>query len=180
MKEPIPTAGDSTPRQTTLAALVEALAAGGEERGRDFVRRVAAWMDAIGPRVSLPFVERLGLVDVVATLHMKQRVHLVVTGALGSPPAEVTVRIDERDFPFVAVAVLAAPRDAPYTFCTLDFGPRGRRARLVGGGEDGVAEPPGTEGRCQVVSTHGDRLFVRVELPDGRVVLWPAERVELE
>lgn len=175
MKEPSLHAQGSG--RTTLAAIVEALAAGGE-RDRAFVRRLGAWMDAVGPRVSLPFVERLGLTDVVVTLQMKRSVQLVVTGWLGDPPADATLRVDERDFPFVAVELLAEPRPDGYAFCTLDFGPRGRPARLTAAA-DGVAEAPGTTGVCQVLSTHGDRLFVRVELPGGRVVLWPAEAVDL-
>lgn len=167
-------AGDTgESHRTTLAMLVERVARGRDGRDRDFVRELAAWLHEHGDRLSLPLVARLGLIDVVLTLHMKARVHMVVTGTLTGAPGDVTVRVDERDFPFVEVDVLTAPLGEPYTFCTLDFGPRGQAVRLTGPA-DGVSDAPGAVGRCQVVSTHGDRRFVRVEL-DGHLSLWPAE-----
>lgn len=156
----------------TLAAIIEGVARGREHLDRNFVRELCAWLNEHGDRLRLGLVTRLGLSDVVVTLHVRDRVRLVVTGTLDGAPGEVTVGVDERDFPFVEVD-LSSHLEAPYTFCTLDFGPRGRSVRLVASSED-VGDPIGTRGRCQVVSTHGDRTFVRVEV-EGRVSLWPAE-----
>jgi hypothetical protein len=163
------------PRIVTLAALVEHIARGREHRDRDFVRDLSAWLHERGERLRLPQIERLGLVDVVCTFHMKDRVALVVTGHPDGSPFEITARVDEREFPFVEVEVTAEPVLAPYDFCTLDFGLRGVAVRLVAPVE---GRAPGTSGTCVVVSTMGGASFVRAAVdPGGQVATWPLEAV---
>jgi hypothetical protein len=143
---------------TDLADLLTFAAEGLGRLNEDFARGVARTLAAHAHAIALPAVERLGLKDVVVTFYMDKQVHLVVTGNL-HPTGEVTVRWGETDFPTVEVAVEDTPRADPYTFATLDFSLRGRRATL------NVPVPPlgaGLEVTVRALSTIDDLVAYRV------------------
>ena len=161
-----PNGQPGTTERVSLAWLTDRFAVGREDRGRDFVRDLAAWLSEHGRHLALPLAARLGLRGVVVTLQMKSRVTLVVTGHLEDAPGEITVRVDERDFPHVELLLCKDDLPEPYTFCTLDYARQGEWLRLVAPVLDGHEEiAAGTVGRCQVASTLGDERFVRVLVP---------------
>ncbi|MGM0575492.1 MAG: hypothetical protein ACQEXJ_07150 [Myxococcota bacterium] len=143
----------------SLASLVERLGSNVDRFDETFARDLARELHAHAERLELPLVERLGLVDVVVSFRMDRRMRLVITGGFADAPGEVTVSWDERDFPQVPVVLLSTPRAEPYTFATLDFSVRGRRAELL------VPAPPlpaGLEVRVRVLATIGDEVEYRV------------------
>jgi hypothetical protein len=104
-----------------------------ERLDEDFARTVARALDAKARHVRLPFIERLGLEDVVVTLYMDRDMRLVVTGNHPTSFGAISARWDEEHFPFVEVELLRDPLDpvdSPYTFATLDFSVRGKKATL--------------------------------------------------
>jgi len=120
-------------RSVTLARLILMFADGLERLDEDFARTVARALDAKARHVRLPFIERLGLEDVVVTLYMDRDMRLVVTGNHPTSFGAISARWDEEHFPFVEVELLREPLDpvdSPYTFATLDFSVRGKKATL--------------------------------------------------
>ncbi len=120
-------------RSVTLARLILMFADGLERLDEDFARTVARALDAKARHVRLPFIERLGLEDVVVTLYMDRDMRLVVTGNHPTSFGAISARWDEEHFPFVEVELLRDPLDlvdSPYTFATLDFSVRGKKATL--------------------------------------------------
>jgi hypothetical protein len=159
-----------------LSLLVDRMAGDGR-RDEAFVRRLSSWLHANASRLELDAIERLGLVDVVLTFRMKGVVTLVATGRHPDVPGEVTLRFVETDFPFLRIAALERPRDAPYEVCTLDHSVEGRPVEVVADGAWPL--PAGTRATAIVDSTVGERRVVRVrpDLPGGEVVNVPAECV---
>jgi hypothetical protein len=152
------------PRRVPLSLLVDQ-AAGDGPRDQSFVRGFSAWLLAHAPRVSLPVVEGLGLTNVVVTFKMKDRVRLIVTGCPPEPfPGDVTLAIDEADFPGVDLELLEAPRDVPYEFCTLDYAFSGRPMTITEGPRAGQT------GRLVVSATIGAREEHRVVLDSGEAL----------
>lgn len=159
---------------TNLAELLTAAARGLTRLDENFARGVARALDGQAESIALPAIEHLGLRDVVITFYMDETVHLVVTGNL-EPNGAVTVRWPEDEFPAVAVAFQDTPRTDPYTFATLDFSVRGRRATLD------VAAPPlgaGLTVRVRALSTVGKDVVYRVSA-HGVEVSVPPEGLSL-
>lgn len=117
-------------RSVTLARLILMFADGLERLDESFARTIARTLDAKAAHVRLPFIERVGLEDVVVTLYMDRDMRLVVTGNHPTSFGAVSCRWDEEHFPFVEVELLRDPVDSPYTFATLDFSVRGKKATL--------------------------------------------------
>ncbi len=150
-----------------LSLLIDRMheATGGLDRDEAFVRAFSQWMAEKAPYLSLSVVDRLGLQDVVVTFQMKRRVKLIVTGYPPEElPGEVTLGVDELDFPRVEVVLSEAPRRSPYEICTLDYGPAGRAVRITSGAHQG------SEGRVVVAATVGARQELRIALDSGEVV----------
>lgn len=157
----------------SLSLLVERLASDGP-RDELFVRSLGAWLGEHAAHLRLPLVERLELRDVVITFKMKQHVRLIITGYPPDPlPGEVTVAIDERDFPFVELAVTDRAHPDPYEICTLDYSLAGRRVHVVTGQHAGRA------GDLLVAATVGGRQENRVRLDSGQVVTLGGDHLEL-
>ncbi len=152
--------------QCPLSVLIDR-AAGAGPRDEAFVRAFAAWLTTRGALLELPVVERLGLTDVVVTFVMKRRVRLLITGAAPDHPGEVTLAIDEGDFPFTPVIERDTVRSAPYTFCTLDHSLAGRPVNT-----------PRGPGRLVVSATIDGRVEHRVLVGDHTLTM-PAADVEL-
>lgn len=151
-----------------LSLLVEQLAADGP-RDAAFVRAFAQWLAERAPTLRLSLVERLQLSDVVVTFKMKQSVRLIITGYPPDElPGEVTVTVDEQDFPFVRLT--SSEEGAGYDFCTLDYSLTGRRVRHGASGR---------EGRLVVAATVGTRQENRVRLDSGEVVTLSGDALEL-
>lgn len=151
-------AGD---RWTTLslAELIQRLGEGVDRFDEGFAREVARALHERAAHVRVPAVDRLGVEDVVATLSMDRAMRLVVTGHLPDVRAQVTLRWDEGDFAALPVELFVDPVEAPYTFATLDFSVRGRKATLL------AAAPPLPAGQTVTVrtlATIGDRTEYRV------------------
>ncbi len=154
-----------TTRETVpLSALFDRLAGDGA-RDEAFVRAFTRWMYEHAAHLRLPLIEKLDLTDVVVTFSMKQRVRLVITGYPRDLPGDVTATVDEREFPFVQVALAAEPCADPYEVCTLDYSLSGRSVRVTGG------RYMGQSGKLVVAATIGDRQENRVQLPSGTVTL---------
>ena len=157
-----------------LSALIDRLAAGASVERRDeaFARDLAARLHEAAARIELPAVERMGLEDVVATFYMDRVMRLVVTGQLADGPGEVTITWQEHEFPFVSVALLAAPRAEPYLFATLDFSVRGRRAELLA---DVRPWEAGTQVIVRARVTLGGREEYRVRAQGVEAVVEPGD-----
>ena len=155
-----------------LSVLIDRLEADAGARDRAFVRGLARWMHEKSAYLTIDVVERLGLRDVVCTFQMKERVKLIVTGY---PPddlaGEVTVGVNEVDFPHVRLHVSESPIPDPYEMCTLDYSLRGRRVRVT---NQNVLQ----EGFLVVAATVGERQENRVQLSDGQIVTLPGEVLE--
>lgn len=159
-----------SPREVALSALIEQLAGERGERDQLFVRSFSRWLSDRATYLRLSIVERLGLVDVVVTFQMKGRVRMVITGYPPDElPGEVTVAVDERDFPFVVVRIAEEPSASPYEICTMDYGPAGRRIRVQSGPR------AGQEGVLVVAATIGARQENRVTLDSGETVTLSGE-----
>ena len=142
-----------------LSELIQRLGEGVDRFDERFAREVARTLHARANHVRVPTVDRLGLEDVVATLSMDRAMRLVVTGHLPDVRAQVTLRWDEGDFPSLPVELFVDPVLAPYTFATLDFSVRGKRATLL------VPAPPLPAGQTvtlRALATIGDRTEYRV------------------
>lgn len=114
-----------------LSELIARLGEGVERFDEGFAREVARALHGRAAHVRVPAVDRLGIEDVVATLSMDREMRLVVTGHLPDVRAQVTLRWDEADFPALPVELFADPVERPYTFATLDFSVRGKKATLT-------------------------------------------------
>ena len=83
-----------------LSVVFDQLEVEGEQRGRDFVRRVCAWLHDRAARLEIRFIEELALEEVVVTFAMRDKVSLVVTGySPNGLPGAVTVKVEEDEFP---------------------------------------------------------------------------------
>ena len=154
MTEPIP-----------LSVLIDRVA-NEDMTDRAFVRGLTLWLQQISPRLELDLVEDMGLLDVVVTFKMTSRVKLIITGSPpGALPGEVTVTVDEADFPAVSARVLETPKDEPYEFCTLDYAYQGMPVRVTDGPHSGEV------GELVVAATIGGRPRHRVRLESGVVTL---------
>jgi hypothetical protein len=146
-------------RTLTFARLVLHLGEGVERFDEHFARTVARSLEARSAHVRLPFVERMGLEDVVVTLYMDREMRLVVTGNHASSFGAISARWDEVHFPFVEVELHREAVDAPYTFATLDFSVRGKKARLT---RALAPLPEGQTVTLRALATIGARIEYRV------------------
>ncbi len=143
----------------TLARLILHLGEGIERFDEKFARTVARSLDERAAHVRLPLIEQMSLEDVVVTLYMDREMRLVVTGNHAPSFGAVSVRWDEMHFPFVGVELHREPVIAPYTFATLDFSVRGKKARLK------TDVPPLPEGQIvtiRALATIGGGIEYRV------------------
>lgn len=115
----------------TLARLVMHLAEGVSQLDEGFARTVARTLQRAARHIRLPFIERTGLEDIVATFYMDRDLRLVVTGNHAPSYGAISARWDEQHFPFVEVELSREPVEMPYTFATLDFSVRGKKAVLT-------------------------------------------------
>lgn len=153
-----------------LSVLVDRLAGESGARDEAFVRALTQWLHAQAPHLRLAVCEALQLRDVVVTFQMKRRVKVIVTGyPPGELPGEVTVTIDEREFPRVELRLTDTACSDPYELCTLDYSLAGRRVRVTGG------ERAGAEGVLVVAATVGTAQQNRVQLDTGEVVTLDGE-----
>lgn len=165
----------ATSRQVTLARLVLMFADGRERLDEDFARTVAQSLDSRAAHVRLPFIDRLGLEDVVVTLYMDRDMRLVVTGNHPTSFGAITARWDEEHFPFVEVELTREAHADPYTFATLDFSVRGKKATLI------RSVPPLPEGQTvtiRALATVGGSIEYRV-VALGQEVSAPPEALQL-
>jgi hypothetical protein len=114
----------------TFARLILHLGAGVDRFDEAFARTVARALQSASSHIRLPFIERTGLEDVVATLYMDREIRLVVTGNHAPSYGAISARWDEQYFPFVEVELSREPVATPYTFATLDFSVRGKTGVL--------------------------------------------------
>ncbi len=143
----------------TFARLILHLGEGVDRFDENFARTVARSLDDNAAHVRLPLLEQMALEDVVVTLYMDREMRLVVTGNHAPSFGAVSLRWDEMHFPFVAVELRRDPVANPYTFATLDFSVRGKKARLK------VDAPPLPEGQLvtiRALATIGGRVEYRV------------------
>lgn len=145
--------------ELSLAQLVQQLGSGVDRFDEAFARTVARTLTERAAHVELPTIEGMALEDVVATLYMDKDLRLVVTGNHVATGGACSVRWDERFFPLVPVALLRAPRPAPYTFATLDFSVRGKKARLTA---SAGPLPEGQTVTLRALATIGDDVEYRV------------------
>ncbi len=128
-------------QEVPLSVLIERVGCD-DVADRAFVRGLAHWLHETSARLELDVVEELRLLDVVVTFKMTDRVKLVITGSPpGALPGDVTITIDESDFPHVTAYVLDSPKDEPYDYCTLDYALSGMPVRIRRGpfaGQEGV------------------------------------------
>ncbi|MFT7621930.1 MAG: hypothetical protein ACI9WU_001095 [Myxococcota bacterium] len=155
---------------TALSALIDRLAGGGP-RDEAFVRAFSAWIHTHRRRIRLPLADGFALEDVVVTFQMKQRVTLMVTGYPRGLPGDATLRVDEREFPFVQVHTHPQDQPDPYEICTLDYSLAGRRVAVGGGPHDGCA------GAIVAAATVNGREEHRIRLDGGSVVTVSGEHV---
>ncbi|MFO0747035.1 MAG: hypothetical protein U1F43_15435 [Myxococcota bacterium] len=145
--------------ELSLAQLVQQLGAGVDRFDEAFARTVARTLGERAAHVELPTLEAMQLEDVVATLYMDKDLRLVATGNHVATGGACSVRWDESSFPLVPVALVRTPRAAPYTFATLDFSVRGKKARLKV--RAGVL-PDGQGVIIRALATIGDQIEYRV------------------
>ena len=148
------------PRETiTLARLILYLGEGIDRFDEHFARTVARTLARQAAHIRLPFIERTGLEDVVATLYMDRELRLVVTGNHAPSYGAISARWEEQHFPFVEVELSREPSPAPYTFATLDFSVRGKKGVLK------AAVPPIPAGQTvtlRALATIGETVEYRV------------------
>lgn len=156
----------------TLARLILHLGDGVDRFDEAFARTVAKTLDEQARHLRFPFIERVGLEDVVATLYMDKDLRLVVTGNHASSFGAVSVRWDEQHFPFVEVELAREPIDLPYTFATLDFSVRGKKGTLL------ADVSPFSEGQkvtIRALATIGGNVEYRVVAMGQEVSVAPDE-----
>lgn len=159
-------------RSVTLARLLLMFADGLERLDEHFARTVARALDARARHVRLPFIERLGLEDVVVTLYMDRDMRLVVTGNHPTSFGAISARWDEEHFPFVEVELLRDPIESPYTFATLDFSVRGKKATLA----RAIAPfPEGQTVTIRALATIGGAIEYRVVAMGHEVSVSPGD-----
>jgi hypothetical protein len=165
----------ATSRSVTLARLILMFADGLERLDENFARTVARELDGKARHVRLPFIDRLGLEDVVVTLYMDRDMRLVVTGNHPTSFGAISARWDEEHFPFVEVQLLRDPVAEAYTFATLDFSVRGKKATL----KRTIAPlPEGQTVTIRALATIGGSIEYRV-VAMGQEVSASPEDVEL-
>ena len=148
-----------------LSLLIERIA-NDDVADRAFVRGLAILLQRISPCLELDVIEQMGLVDVVVTFKMTERVKLIITGAPPNDlPGEVTLTVDEADFPFLQAHILDEPKHEPYEFCTLDYAFQGMPVRITGGSYQGA------EGTLVVAATIGNVPKHRVRISSGVVTV---------
>lgn len=152
--------GEAAPRgRVSLARLILHLGEGVDRFDEPFARTVAHALHGAASHIRLPFIEGLGMEDVVATLYMDRELRLVVTGNHVATYGALSARWDEQYFPFVEVELSREPVPAPYTFATLDFSVRGKKAVLK------AAAPPLPAGQTvtlRALATIGGDVEYRV------------------
>jgi hypothetical protein len=144
----------------SLAGLVMKLGRDEAKLDEAYARRLAMLLHDKGTQIRLPLVERLGLQNVVVTVHMDSQIKVIVTGTLSDAPGEITMTWQQEDWISVPVMLLATPVSDPYLFATLDFSDRGQLRRL-----NKPAGPfsAGQEVTVRALATVGDKLEMRVQ-----------------
>lgn len=145
--------------EVNLALLIQQLGRGVDRFDEAFARTVAQTLEERAAHVQLPTIEAMQLEDVIATLYMDKDLRLVVTGNHVATGGACSVRWDERYFPLVPVELLRAPRSHPYTFATLDFSVRNKKARLLS--QQGIL-PAGQTVTIRALATIGKDVEYRV------------------
>lgn len=135
-----------------------------------FARRIASTLQARAAHVRVPAIEGFGLRDVVATLYMDKKMRLVVTGNHDATLAEVTLRWADRDFDSVGLVLSRIPHEEPYTFATIDFSVRDRKAVMRSAVGPLVAGQTVTV-RC--LATIGSDMHLRVSADGPEVAVQP-------
>lgn len=161
--------------KVSLARLILHLGEGVDRFDEHFARTVARALHGAAPHIRLPFIEGLGMEDVVATLYMDRELRLVVTGNHVATYGALSARWDEQYFPFVEVELSREPVPAPYTFATLDFSVRGKKAVLKA---PAPPLPAGQTVTLRALATIGDDVEYRVVAMGQEVSVAP-EDVEL-
>ncbi len=159
----------------SFADFIERLGAGFERFDEHFARRLAATLHARAGHIRFPAVDRFELSDVVVTLYMDRKLRLVVTGHHDETLAEVTLRWADRDFDSVGMRLSRTPEPSPYTFATLDFSVRDRRATMR---ETVGAATTGTEVALRCLATIGDDVHYRVQCGGQEIAVQP-DQLEL-
>jgi hypothetical protein len=159
-------------RSVTLARLILMFAEGVERLDEHFARTVARSLESRAAHVRLPFIDRLGLEDVVVTLYMDRDMRLVVTGNHPTSYGAISARWDEQHFPFVEVDLVRAPVADPYTFATLDFSVRGKKATLL---RTIAPLPEGQSVTIRALATVGGSIEYRVVALGTEVSVTPAD-----
>ena len=168
-------AGGADPRGTmTFAGLILHLGAGIDRFDEPFARTVARALAEASSHIRLPYIENLGLDDVVATLYMDRDLRLVVTGNHGPSYGAISARWDEQHFPFVLVDLCREPVANPYTFATLDFSVRGKKAVLKSAA---APLPAGQSVTLRALATIGARVEYRVVALGQELSVAPEELV---
>jgi len=145
--------------EVNLAALLQELGQGVDRFDETFARTVAKTLEERAAHVQLPTIEAMQLEDVIATLYMDKDLRLVVTGNHVATGGACSVRWDERYFPLVPVELLRRARSEPYTFATLDFSVRNKKARLLS--RQGIL-PAGQAVTIRALATIGKDVEYRV------------------
>lgn len=148
---------DLAPR-FTLAELVDRLA-DGSPRDRRLVQRVCECLELFAAFLELEGTTAQGLIDVVATLQVRDGVSLLVTARHPDLPGEWTWKVKEGDFPDVWFHRHPEAVTEACLFCVLDFDVAGRKVLL----------PTGDPGTATARSIVGGVEHVRVRLTDGSV-----------
>lgn len=152
-----------TPEILPLSLLIDRLAQDGP-RDEAFVRGFSAWLHQRAAFITVEVVEALNLEHVVLTFKMKRTVRMIATGYPRGLVGEVTVTVDESDFPFVNLLVSDKTQTTPYEICTLDYAPAGRPVSVTAG------QHAGQQGVLVVAATVNGEEQNRVRLGSGEVV----------
>ena len=158
----------------TLARLIMHLSEGVGQLDEAFARTVARTLQRTAKHIRLPFIERTGLEEVVATLYMDRDMRFVVTGNHAPSYGAISARWDEQYFPFVEVELSRDEVPSPYTFATLDFSVRGKKATLK---TDVASFSEGQTVTIRALATIGDDIEGRVTAMGQEVSVAPDDLV---
>ncbi len=148
-----------------MSVVIDQLEANSDARDRPFVRGLALWLSERASHFELDLIRELGLCDVLVTFQMKDSVKLVVTGRRSDRrPGDVTVTVDEADFPHVLCELSEDPIDSPYEFCTMDYSVSDQSVQIVAGMHRGQT------GVLLVAATIGKKHQYRIRLASSDVI----------